>query len=117
MVRGDWIVNVEKMRCKNWVNGMEITFGIIKGAFIVGKIQYIPQELIETIPVARYRALYIYKMWRNAMEIFKKVYFKKTVKYPFRVREEINTAGNYGYSYPYNFHAPAIDRSQLIGSL
>jgi hypothetical protein len=106
MVRGDWIINVEKMRCKNWVNGMEITFCIAKGAFIVGKIQYIPREFIEKIPMTRYRALYIYKMWRNATEIFKKVYLKKTIKHPFKIREG-TTAGGYGNSYPYNFHALA----------
>jgi hypothetical protein len=77
MVKGEWIVFPEAMRCKNWVNGIEIVFFITAKNTVESKIQYIPPALLEQFPLTIDLAMYVFKMWRQATEIFKKVYFKK----------------------------------------
>jgi hypothetical protein len=67
------------MRCKNWVNGIEIVFhvGGTNNEIVEGMIQYVPQEIFENIPATVDFVLYLYKVWRSAMYTFKRVYFKK----------------------------------------
>jgi hypothetical protein len=77
MVKGNWIIFPETGRCKNWVNGIEIVFYSTGKNTLQSKIHYIPPALMEQIPGAMDLALYVFKMWRQATEIFKKVYFKK----------------------------------------
>jgi hypothetical protein len=77
MVVGSWLVSKENMRCKNWINGIEITFALTENNTLRGRISAIPEALFKEMPTAIIRALYIYKMWRTATYIFKKVYLKK----------------------------------------
>ncbi|MDR2629385.1 MAG: hypothetical protein LBC60_00520 [Spirochaetaceae bacterium] len=77
MVVGSWIVSTENMRCKNWINGMEITFTLTENNDLKGRISVIPKERLSEIPTLALRAFYIHKMWRNATYIFKKLYLKK----------------------------------------
>jgi hypothetical protein len=77
MVRGEWIVNLKDMRCKNWVNGIEIKFFLNEENVPEGRIRYCPQELIENLPGSIDFIMYLYKMWRNATCVFKKAYYKK----------------------------------------
>jgi hypothetical protein len=78
MVRGNWIINLEQMRCKNWVNGIEVVFYTREGGETVeGTIQYVPQEIFEKIPATVDFVLYMYRMWRSASYVFKKAYFRR----------------------------------------
>ncbi|MDR1108960.1 MAG: hypothetical protein LBL19_07995 [Spirochaetaceae bacterium] len=77
MVIGSWLVNKEKMRCKNWINGIEVLFTVNENHTIQGKITAIPEELLKEMPTTVVRAVYIHKMWRKATHIFKKIYLKK----------------------------------------
>jgi hypothetical protein len=77
MVKGEWIVFPEARRCKNWVNGIEIVFYITSQNTVQSRIHYIPPALMSKIPGTIDLAIYVFKMWRQATEIFKKVYYKK----------------------------------------
>jgi hypothetical protein len=77
MVVGSWIVSKENMRCKNWINGIEITFTLDEDNTLKGRISFIPKGLFKEMPTTILRAFYIYKMWRTATHIFKKIYLKK----------------------------------------
>jgi hypothetical protein len=77
MVKGDWIVNVRDLRCKNWVNGIEVVFYLNEEKLPVGKIGYIPEELIKSKPLSIDLVLYIYKMWSRATSIFYKAYYRQ----------------------------------------
>jgi hypothetical protein len=77
MVKGDWIIFPETGRCKNWVNGIEIVFHFTREKTLQSKINYIPPALKENIPGTMDLTLYVLKMWRQATELFKKVYLKK----------------------------------------
>ncbi|MFP3089445.1 hypothetical protein LQZ21_03870 [Treponema sp. TIM-1] len=77
MVVGSWIVSKENMRCKNWINGIEITFTLSENNTLKGRISFIPKGLFKEMPTTILRAFYIYKMWRTATHIFKKIYLKK----------------------------------------
>jgi hypothetical protein len=82
MVIGSWIVSTENMRCKNWMNGIEITFTLSENNTLQGRISTIPEELFKEMPTTIIRAFYIYKMWRTATYIFKKIYLKKQDQHP-----------------------------------
>lgn len=92
MVKGDWIVNVRDMRCKNWVNGIEVVFYLNREKMLEGKIQHIPEELIESKPLAFDLAVYLYRMWNRAASIFYRAYYKQQRP----VSEYLRRRGNYG---------------------
>jgi hypothetical protein len=75
MVRGNWIISIKNMHCKNWVNGLEINFILNQNKIPEGRIVFIPRELFKNGSVKS--ILHIYRMWRNAIYIFQKLYFKK----------------------------------------
>jgi hypothetical protein len=77
MVKGDWIIFPAEGRCKNWVNGIEIVFYNTGKNTLQSRIHYIPPALVEKTPSAMDLAIYVFKMWRQATELFKKVYLKK----------------------------------------
>jgi hypothetical protein len=77
MVKGDWIVFPKEMRCKNWANGIEVTFYFNETRQIEGKIQYIPPHLISRIPFTLNPAIFLFRMRRQATMVFRKVYYKK----------------------------------------
>ncbi|MDR1949167.1 MAG: hypothetical protein LBQ38_07230 [Spirochaetaceae bacterium] len=77
MVKGEWIIFPEARRCKNWVNGIEVVFDVDDADEVVGIIRYIPPELSKQISTPFIFSLYVYKMWRQATELFKKIYYKK----------------------------------------
>lgn len=77
MVKGDWIVFPKEMRCKNWVNGIEVHFHFNETCQIEGKIQYIPPHLIERIPFILNPATFLFRIQRQATLMFRKIYYKK----------------------------------------
>jgi hypothetical protein len=80
MVKGDWIVNVRDMRCKNWVNGIEIVFYLNKDKAPVGTIRYIPKALIKSKPLTIDLVLYAYRMWHRASAIFYRAYYRQKLR-------------------------------------
>jgi hypothetical protein len=81
MVRGEWIIFPKEMRCKNWRNGIEIVFALNEKKIPEGKVR-LPPALAKQFPFAIDRFLYVYKMWRQAASLLKKVYLKKTQHTP-----------------------------------
>jgi hypothetical protein len=77
MVKGEWIVFPKEMRCKNWVNGIEVRFYFNESSQIEGKIQYIPARLTKRIPFTANPDIFLFRMWRQATLIFRKAYYKK----------------------------------------
>ncbi|MDR2403132.1 MAG: hypothetical protein LBD78_03795 [Spirochaetaceae bacterium] len=77
MVKGEWIIVPETMRCKNWVNGIEIVFDMDSAGKVIGKIRYIPPELSERISSPFIFSVYVLQMWQQATELFTKIYYKK----------------------------------------
>jgi hypothetical protein len=77
MVKGDWIVNVRDMRCKNWVNGIEVVFYLNREKMLMGKIQHIPEKLIENKPLTIDLLIYLYRMWNRAASIFYRAYYRQ----------------------------------------
>ena len=82
MVVGSWIVNLKEQRCKNWINGIEVSFSIHNNV-PYGEIRSLPKDLFKETPAAIDQVLYVYKMSQNATYIFKKVYLKK-IQHPQR---------------------------------
>jgi hypothetical protein len=82
MVVGSWIVKLKEQRCKNWINGIEVSFSIHNNV-PYGKIRSLPKDFFKETPSAMDQLMYVYKMWRNATYIFKKVYLKK-IQHPQR---------------------------------
>ncbi|MDR0386634.1 MAG: hypothetical protein LBH57_01225 [Treponema sp.] len=77
MVKGEWIVFPKEMRCKNWVNGIEVRFHFNESSQIEGKIQYVPPHLTKRIPCAINPDIFLFRMWRQATMIFRKAYYRK----------------------------------------
>jgi hypothetical protein len=77
MVKGDWIVNIKDMRCKNWVNGIEVVFYLNKEKLPVGKIQHIPEKLLEGKSLTIDLVFFLYKMWTRASAVFYKAYYRQ----------------------------------------
>jgi hypothetical protein len=77
MVKGDWILHLDGMRCKNWVNGIEVVFFFDNEGALKGKIHYIPQMLIEQSSDAIEIAVLVYRMRQQATALFKRIYHKK----------------------------------------
>jgi hypothetical protein len=77
MVKGDWIVNIRDMRCKNWVNGIEVVFYLNREKMLVGKIQHIPEKLIKGKSPAIELVSYLHKMWNRAASIFYRAYYRQ----------------------------------------
>jgi hypothetical protein len=100
MVVGPWIVNLKEQRCKNWINGLEVSFSMHNNV-PYGKIQSLPKDFFKETPFAIDQVIYVYKMWRNATYIFKKVYLKKN-QHPQR-----SPLGYVGFSGEKKSHFPA----------
>lgn len=77
MVKGDWIVFPKEMRCKNWVNGVEVRCRFNESSQVDGKIEYIPPGLIEQIPVSLNPVIFLFRMRRQAVLVFTKACNKK----------------------------------------
>ncbi|WP_010254500.1 hypothetical protein [Treponema primitia] len=76
MVKGPWIINVDAMRCKNWVNGIEVVFHLDETGRPLGKIMPPPRGLSERIPQIQNRMIYVCRMWQRATAVFYKVYYR-----------------------------------------
>jgi hypothetical protein len=77
MVMGEWIVFTREMRCKNWVNGIEVNFCVNEANRVEGKISYIPPEIIEGMPATINLAIFLFRMWRQATIAFERDYYRK----------------------------------------
>jgi hypothetical protein len=77
MVKGDWIIFLKEMRCKNWVNGVEVRFYFNENCQIEGKIEYIPPGLREGIPFSPNQVIFLFRMRRQATLVFMKACRKK----------------------------------------
>jgi hypothetical protein len=86
MVKGAWIINLHTLRCKNWVNGMEVVFQLDESKRPVGKLMPLPEalsaELDEKIPVTRERMAYICRMWQRATVIFYRAWYRQLFRDP-----------------------------------
>jgi hypothetical protein len=79
MVRGDWIFYLDGMRCKNWVNGIEVVFSFDPGGILKGTIHHIPPALMLQSPGALEIAVLAYRMRQQATALFKRIYQKRAV--------------------------------------
>jgi hypothetical protein len=76
MVRGAWIINFHTMRCKNWVNGIEVVFHLDENGHPAGKLMPLPEELAEKIPKLQERLAYVCRMWQRATLVFYRAYYR-----------------------------------------
>ncbi|MDR3129970.1 MAG: hypothetical protein LBU18_00310 [Treponema sp.] len=79
MVKGNWIVFLKEMRCKNWVNGIDVGFYFDKTGRIEGKIQYLPPRLLEQISLFPNPGVFLFRMRYQAALIFRKIYLKRQI--------------------------------------
>jgi hypothetical protein len=77
MVKGNWIVFPKEMRCKNWVNGIEVAFRFNENNQIVGAVRYVPPRLTKKDPFIRNPCIFLFRTCREATLIFRKIYRKK----------------------------------------
>ncbi|MFP3043706.1 hypothetical protein LQZ19_17990 [Treponema primitia] len=77
MVKGSWIINVDAMRCKNWINGIEVVFRLDEKGRPLGKIMPLPNGLSERIPRVQDRMIYVCRMWQRATLVFYRVYYRQ----------------------------------------
>jgi hypothetical protein len=77
MVKGEWIIVPEAMRCKNWVNGIEVIFDVDSAGKVFGRIRYIPPELSERISSPLVFSVYVLRMWQQATDLFTRIYYKR----------------------------------------
>jgi hypothetical protein len=76
MVKGSWIISIKGMRCKNWVNGIEVIFHLNEWGQLVGKIMPLPGGLRDKLPPVQDRNVYVCHMWQRACTVFYKAYYR-----------------------------------------
>jgi hypothetical protein len=80
MVKGSWIISIEGMRCKNWINGIEVVFHLDERGLPMGKIMPLPGGLSDKLPLVQDRMIYVCHMWQRACAIFYKAYYRYLFK-------------------------------------
>jgi hypothetical protein len=84
MVKGAWIINLHTMRCKNWVNGIEVSFHLDENGRLMGTLMSLPAalpgELRKKIPTGQEQAAYICRMWRRAIVVFYRAWYRGRTK-------------------------------------
>jgi hypothetical protein len=80
MVKGSWIISINAMRCKNWINGIEVVFHLDEQGQPVGRIIPLPEGLYDKLPRGQDRMIYVCRMWQRACVIFYKAYYRYLFK-------------------------------------
>lgn len=80
MVKGAWIINLHTKRCKNWVNGIEVSFHFDENGRLMGRLMPLPGELCKKISPRQERVAYIYRMWRRAIVVFYRAWYRGRTK-------------------------------------
>jgi hypothetical protein len=80
MVKGAWIITVREMRCKNWVNGLEIVFRLNSDGQLVGSILPPPASFWDKLPPELNVSNFLFRMRRQATILFYRVYYQRLLK-------------------------------------
>jgi hypothetical protein len=80
MVKGAWIVTLREMRCKNWVNGIEVVFHVGENGEPAGSILPLPDKIWEKIPKALDMMFFLYRMRQRATSVFYRAYYRNLLK-------------------------------------
>jgi hypothetical protein len=80
MIKGAWIVTLREMRCKNWMNGLEIVFHLGKNGQPEGSILPPSDKFWAKTPKTLDMALFLRRMLRRATVVFYQVYYRRLLK-------------------------------------
>jgi hypothetical protein len=80
MVKGAWIVKVGKMRCKNWINGLEVVFHPDANGQPTGSILPPLDNFWDNFPRDMDRGLFLCRMWQRATIVFYRAYYQHLLK-------------------------------------
>lgn len=80
MVKGAWIVTVGEMRCKNWMNGLEVVFHLGDNGQPAGSILPPPDRFWDKIPQTVDMSIFLRRMRRRATIVFYRAYYRHLFK-------------------------------------
>jgi hypothetical protein len=80
MVKGAWIITVREMRCKNWVNGLEIVFRLDGNGQPAGSILPPPASFWDKLPQTLDVSTFLRRMRRQATILFYRAYYQRLLK-------------------------------------
>jgi hypothetical protein len=70
------------MRCKNWINGIEVVFHLGENGRPAGSILPLPDEFWDKIPKTMDATFFLHRMRRRATVLFYRAYYRQLLKNP-----------------------------------